>query len=327
MPNPITFIQRILTKFDQLQQRHPNRLGFIYAVVKKYGDDQASYQAALLTYYGFLSLFPLLLVVTSLLKLVLRNDVALREHIIHGLLNYFPNPTIVNDLQGVHSAGGAGIALITGLLLTFYGARGVADIFRNAANHVWQVPKVRRPGFPKSVLQSLLIIIVGGIGLLLAPLISGFAVSAGHGGLVWILSLVITLAILFGVVLFALHITLSEHHHIKDFWMGALFAAVGLVALQNLGTYVLTSHLKSLNNLYGTFALVLGLLYWIYLQMEVLMYGLEIDSVRGLHLWPRSLQQPLTGADRHAYELYADRNQFIKGETITVDHLDDHHDL
>ena len=68
MPSwPSALVERLLAWADALQQRH-GVLGFPYAVVKKYGDDAGGRQAALITYYGFLSIFPLLLVAVSVLS-------------------------------------------------------------------------------------------------------------------------------------------------------------------------------------------------------------------------------------------------------------------
>jgi hypothetical protein len=59
-------LKRLVQAADDFQQRH-RWLAFPVAVVKKYGEDQGGHRAALLAYYGFFSLFPLLLVAVTLL--------------------------------------------------------------------------------------------------------------------------------------------------------------------------------------------------------------------------------------------------------------------
>jgi YihY family inner membrane protein len=305
----MNIIQRTVKHFNTFQQRHP-KISFLYAVIKKYSDDEAGYQAALMAYYGFLSLFPLLLVLTTVIKLTFGSDSGLRRSIIDGATQYFP--LVGQDLEkSVHGMGGTGLVILVGILFTLYGARGVADVFRSVVNHVWEVPYVRRIGFPWSLLRSLRMIIVGGAGLLAAPLISGYATAAGHGPGFWLVSVGITFIILFGVFLYLIHTSLPSKTTFHNMWPSALMAAIGLQILQALGAVLVTRELKHLDSLYGTFAVVLGLLFWLYLQAQVIVYALEAGTVRALKLYPRSLVagQP-TLADKDAYALYARRNQF-----------------
>src|SRR5690348_11498139 len=118
-------IQKTIGWFDGYQRRH-KAIGFPLAVFRKYGDDQAGHQAALLAYYGFLAIFPLFLILTTVLKVLIRDDTVLRAKIIKNATNYFP--LVGNDLQqNVHTLGSTGWILAIGVLLTLYGARGVAD--------------------------------------------------------------------------------------------------------------------------------------------------------------------------------------------------------
>src|SRR5580765_498712 len=151
-PNP----EVIGTWIDRRQQKH-SWLAFPYAVMRKYGEDESSYQAAVITYYGFLSLFPLILVATSVLKLVLSGNPHLRARVLASVNTYVP--VIGNELQAnVHSTAKTSLALAGSALVALYGARGVADAIRHALDHVWQVPRVRRSGFPHGVLRSFAII-------------------------------------------------------------------------------------------------------------------------------------------------------------------------
>ena len=305
----MSLIDTTIQNLDQYQQKH-KKISFMFATVKKYTEDEAGYQAALLSYYAFLSMFPLLLVMATVIKIFLDKDSELRRSIINGAMQYFP--TMGNELQkSVHSVSGAGLALFVGILFTLYGARGIADVFRGIVNHVWEVPYVKRAGFPWSMLRSFRIIVVGGTGLLLAPLISGYAAAAGHGPLFWIASSAITILILFGVFIYVIHASLPSKTTLHNMWPSALLAALGLVILQGLGSLLVTQQLKHFGGLYGTFALVLGLLFWLYLQSQVMVYALEAGTVKALKLYPRSiLPGKHTPADEAAYALYAHRNRF-----------------
>jgi YihY family inner membrane protein len=313
----MNIIQKAVSRLDALQRKR-HFIGFPLAVSKKYGDDEASHYAALLTYYGFLSIFPLLLVLATLLRFFLRGEGELQRKILQGVTDYIP--VIGSQLgKSVHSMDKAGLALAIGTILTLYGARGVADIYRNMVNHVWQVPYSKRPGFPGSIVSSLVIILVGGAGLIIAPLSSGFAVSFGHLWIFRLLALLLTTGVLFLLLLFVTHLALADRRPLKDFWVGSLVGAIGIVLLQAIGNYLIVHQLKHLQDLYSTFAIVLGLLYWLFLQAQLLLYALEIDSVRAFKLWPRSLvRENPTKADDEAYDLYARRNSWRKDDVIQV---------
>jgi YihY family inner membrane protein len=289
-------IQKTINTIDNFQRRH-RFPGFVYAVIKKYGDDDTGYQAALLTYYGFLSLFPLLLVITTLTSAVTDSHSELQKAVTDGVTDYFP--VLGNQLSShVTTLHQSGPALIVGILLTLYGARGVADAFRRGINHVWATPRDKLEGFPKAPLKSLAIILIGGLGLLLASVVAGVAAAAGHGIEFRALSLCLNFIVLFGLFLFLIKFSLPNHVAVKDIRLGAITAAVGLLVLQTFGGYILTRELKNLDALYSYFALSLGLLFWIYLQAQVLYYSAQIAIVHSQKLWPRSLTGEPTAADK-----------------------------
>src|SRR5258708_16100812 len=82
-------IQDAMRKFDAIQKSN-NFLGFVIGVVKKFGDDQAGYLAALVAYYAFFSIFPLLLVFATILGFVLQGDTKRQAHIINTVQHNFP---------------------------------------------------------------------------------------------------------------------------------------------------------------------------------------------------------------------------------------------
>lgn len=300
---------RFAVALDHWQRRHAVP-AFLYAVVRKYVDDEAGLRAALLAYYGFLSLFPLLLVLTTVFNIVLHNDSHLSDQIIRSALNYLP--AVGRDLQqNVHTLDKTGIALAAGVLLTLYGARGVADVLRSTLDHVWQVPYAVRSRLPFSLFRSFAIIVVGGSGLTITPVVLSYTFASAHSPLVKACSTLVTALVLFWVLVFVIKVGTSQRRPLRSIWVGSLFAVVTLSVLQSLGGLIMAHELQQLDTLYGTFALVLGLIFWLYLQTQVLVYALEIDSVRVLKLWPRSIEQrPITDADHKAYHLYATRAQF-----------------
>lgn len=279
--------QKLLKFIDRAQQRSPV-IGFTYAVVKKYGDDGAGYYAALLTYYGFLALFPLLLVVTTLTQHVMGNNPELEASILDALTDYFPllGQQLAEQVDGLQRTGWL---LVVGILFALYGTHGVADAFRLAMQRVWQVPREAREGFPVSTLKSLALVLFGGSGLLLASILAGLATAAGRGPAFIALSVTINLIILFWLFVCLIKLSVPGHIQVKEAWAGAAVAAAGLLILQALGGYILAHELRSLSALYSYFAIALGLLFWIYLQAQLIMYAAEISVVHARKFWPRSL--------------------------------------
>lgn len=276
-----------IRKIDAWQQRH-RWSAITFAVIKKYSEDGVGQQAALLTYYAFLSLFPLLLVLTTLASVIARSHPGVQQDLVRATTNYFPvlGSQLSNHINTIHKNG---LALAIGLILTLYGARGVANAFRRGVQTIWHVPKTQRIGFPKTVSHSFMLIIVSGLGLVVASVCTGLAATAGHGLLFRLLSVAVNLFILFWLFTFLLITCLPRQVPLKDTRSGALAAAIGLVVLQALGGYVLKTELKHLDVLYSYFAVSLGLLFWIYLQAQMLYYAVTLAAVRAQDLWPRRL--------------------------------------
>jgi YihY family inner membrane protein len=314
----VSNLKNLIAKLDNWQRRH-RFAGFVYAVIKKSLDDQVNYQSALVTYYGFLALFPLLLVATTVVGIVLRNDVSLQQQVLGSIDKYLPiiGSGLQHNINGFHKTG---IALVIGVLLTLYGARGVTSALQSSFNHIWQVPRVRRPGFLKNLLRSFGLLLIVGIGFVLAAALSGTAASLGRSFIFRAISVAVSLIILFATFsfLFKAGTASAKARHRRNF-LGAAAAATGIEILQVGGGYLLQHEIQHFGALYGTFAVVLGLLFWIYLQVEVVLYSVEIASVHRLKLAPRGLlaSNPTSG-DERACHLAANRGKLQKREKITV---------
>ncbi|HET6916002.1 MAG TPA: YihY/virulence factor BrkB family protein [Acidimicrobiales bacterium] len=310
-------IQDLLKGLDRFQQRH-TWAAFPFAVIKKYGDDQSGNQAALIAYYGFLSLFPLLLVAVTVLGIVLAHDQHLKNQVLNSALRNFP--VIGTQLQkNAHSLDRAGAGLGLGLVGTFYGARGVASAAQNAFNHCWNVPKSERPGFPLNTLRSFGMILAVGGGIVLSTVLSSFG-SGSHSGIgLRIGAYAVSLAVNFGAFWLGYRLGTAKSIRSMDMWLAALLAAVLWQILQGFGTFLVAHELKNASEVYGTFYFVIGLMWWIYMQAQFTLYALEIDVVRARRLWPRSLvQPPLTEGDEKAYEAYVEEEKRRRPEVVEV---------
>lgn len=303
-PNSGNFVQRLQAGLDAFQQKH-KALSFPYAVIKKYGDDDAGHRAALITYYGFLSLFPLLLVATTTIGIVAQHNPELRTRLLDDISSFFP---IVGDqLQHSVHSNKTGAALVIGLLFTLYGARGIADAMRGALDHAWNIPRVKRSGFPKNAIKSFTLLLGAGLGLVFTTTLASYATAMlGKAVVLRVVPIAVNIGLLYLIFMYIFLIGTSRLHPRKDIRLGAITAAAGLTIMQLVGGYLITHQLHNLRGLYGQFALVLAILFWIYLQAQVFMYAVEINVVHTHKLWPRSLtSKPLTAADEKAYRMYA----------------------
>lgn len=316
---------------DAFQQRH-RWASFPIAVIYKFSEDQGPYLAALITYYGFLALFPLLLLLTSILGFVLQGDPDLQARILDSTLSQFP--VIGDQLGDPQGLQGSGIALVVGGVVALYGAIGIAQALQNAMNVSWAVPRHRRPNPIRARLRSLLVIVIGGGAVLATTVLSALGSSAGEFGVdlgPWTAVLLVFGAVVVNAGVFLLIFRVSTAHpaSTRDLVPGAIVAALIWQTLQLFGAAYVARVVKNAGSAYGVFALVLGLLGWIYIGAVGIVVSAEINVVRAKGLYPRSLMTPftdnvdLTVADRHAYTDSATA-QTAKGfENIAVTFDDD----
>jgi membrane protein len=307
----------VLRAIDDFQKRH-RALAFPIAVWRKFSDDQAGNLAALISYYAFLSVFPLLLLLVTVLGILLRGDPALQQKVLSSALSEFP--VIGQQLHtNVHSLNRTGVGLIVGILGTLFGARSLSGALQNAMNTVWEIPRFERPNFLYAQLRDFAIIGVIGLGIAATTLLSGLG-SVGGGIAGRVLAIAAALVVNVGLFLLGLRVATAGPVTVRDLWLGALLAAIVWQVLQSFGLYFVTHSLRHASSLYGVFGLVLGLLAWFYLQARLTLFAVEADVVRARGLWPRSVfPPPFTEEDREAYEHYANANRrSVHEKTPTV---------
>jgi YihY family inner membrane protein len=311
------FVTRLLKRIDAFQQRH-TWLAFPVAVNKKFGDDEGGNLAALIAYYGFFSLFPLLAVFVTILAFVLDGNQHLQQDILNSTFGQFP--IIGDDLKkNVGTIKGSGVALAFGVAGTLYGGLGVANAAQNAFNRVWEVPRSKRPGFLPRIKRSLLLLAVVGGGVLATTGVNVVATASSGLGILRMGAVVLGIALNVALFLVAFRFLTVHEVTARDLVPGAVFAAIAFQVLQMVGGYYISHTLKNASNTYGFFGIVIGLLTWVFLQARVLLYAAEINVVRKRRLYPRSLfPPPETEADRRALEQYAQTEERQKSEDIEV---------
>jgi inner membrane protein YhjD len=280
-------------RIDRFQREHA-WTGFPLAVLYKFFDDQGNYLAALIAYYAFVSMFPLLLLAATVLGYVLSGNPALQQHILTSALSQFP--VVGKQLQEPSRIGGGATGLVIGILGALYGGLGVAQAVQYAMNTVWRIPRNNRPNPLKARGRSLLLLVTAGVAVIGTTTLSAFG-SSGAGSLGDVLKIVLLAAsVLINsvVFLFFFRLATARHLSVADVAPGAIGAAVIWQLLQTFGVAYVGHVVKGASATNGVFALVLGLLAFFYITAVAVVLCAEINVVRVERLYPRALLTPFT---------------------------------
>ncbi|MGZ4171636.1 MAG: YihY/virulence factor BrkB family protein [Solirubrobacteraceae bacterium] len=291
-----------LHRFDDVQQRR-RWLALPIAVLRKFGDDGAGSLAALVAYYAFFSLFPLLLVFTTILGFVLRNNPSAQRAVENSVLHQLP--IIGNQIQ-LHSLKGSVTALIIGLVTSLLAGLGVTGAAQRALDTVWAIPYKDRPNFLQSRGRGLGLLTLLGLLFIISTFVSG-VVSGGFGGVGdLIVGYVIALVVNFALFFAAFRLMTARVIPSRDLRIGVIVAGVTWTILQALGGYFIGHVLNKQSDAGKTFGLVIALLVWLHLGAQLMLYSAEINVVVTRRLWPRSLfGPPVAPADKRTLRALA----------------------
>jgi len=292
----VGWVERQVRRADSFQQRHAV-IAFPWAVMQKFGNDQAGSKATLMAYYGLFALFPLLLLLATVLGFVLSGNPALREQLIDSALGNFP--VIGDQLRSeVHPLEGNTTALVIGIAGTLYGSFGIGFASQNAMNTIWNIPYVRWPSFWKRYARTFGLIGLLGLAVVSSTALATFATAVARGE-TSVLAVAGSVLVNLGLFLLAFMVLTAEPLRPREVAIGAILATVFWEALQLIGTWYVTRGLRNASPTYGVFAVVITLLSWLYLGSQLTLWAAEINVVLRYRLWPRSVTQPpLTKADR-----------------------------
>ncbi|MBV9445088.1 MAG: YihY/virulence factor BrkB family protein [Streptosporangiaceae bacterium] len=310
-------VERTVRRIDAFQQRH-TPTAFIFGVVKKYGDDNGGVLASNLAYSGFISLFPLLLILITILGLVASADPAVKTDVINAVSDQVPiiGHTLTENVHQLQR--NSVIGLIVGLLGLIWGATGLAQAGLFTMEQVWNVPGPGRPGFFPRLLRALIFLGLLGIAVIVTTLLASLN-TYGHNS-AWLVAgaEIVAGAANVGMFIAAFRILTPKGVPTRALLPGAAIGGIVYTMLQVLGTFLVHHFLHS-DSAYGVFGTVLGLIAWIYLAVQITVYAAEINVVLARQLWPRSIvQPPLTDADRHSLALQALQNQRRNEQQVEV---------
>ena len=316
----------LVDRIDEVQRKR-RILGFPLAVTYKFFDDQGGYLAAVLTYYAFVAIFPLLLIGSSILGFVLQGQPDLQRDILNSALAQFP---IVGDQLGrPEGLQGSTSAVVIGSLAAFYGIVGLGQAAHNAVNATWAIPRNSRLNPIISRLRSLVWLFVAGLALVVVALLTSIGSHLPILGtdvsteVRW-LALAGAVTLNAGVLALMMRLSTPRPDSVRDVLPGAVLIAVLWQLLQVAGGFYVEHVITKANQMNSVFALVLGLIALIYVATVMAMIGLEVNVVLAKKLYPRALLTPftdnvrLTEADKRVYREAAEAQRTKGFEKVQV---------
>jgi uncharacterized BrkB/YihY/UPF0761 family membrane protein len=301
---------------DGWQRRH-QWAGVPYSVQKKFGDDQANLVVVALAWYGLTAIFPLLLVVTTVLGYI--GAGSLGDGIVRTLQEF---PVIGTNLKvtGKGALHGSGIGLVVGIVGLLYGAQGVTQTAQLAMATVWNVPQVERTGFLPRLGRSIAALITIGGAFLINAVVTTY-ISGGTDNWAIRIPVIAGLLILNAALYFAnFYLLTAKVIGPRGLLPGAILGGVAFTALITVGTGLVTHQLNHADETYGTFGTVIGIVAFLLLLAKMSMYAAELNPVLSRGLYPRALPlvKDLTDADKRVLSSVVYQQQRRKDQAIGV---------
>jgi YihY family inner membrane protein len=302
-------VERAIRKVDATQRRY-TPTAFVFGVVKKYGDDNGGVLVSNLAYSSFVAIFPLLLVLVTILGLVFASvDQSVRTDVLHAVAKQVPliGSQLTGSVTGLKRS--STIGLIVGLVGLVWGSTGLAQAGLFTMEQVWNLPGRKRPGYVPRLGRAVLFLGLLGAGVIVTTGLTSLDNYVFKGFGLDFLAVVVAAAFNVGMYIGAFRVLTPKGVPTHDLIWGAIAGGILYTVLQEVGVFLLHHYLHS-DSAYGVFATVLGLLAYIYLAVEITVYSAEINVVLARRLWPRAMvQPPLTEADRHSMALQALQNE------------------
>ena len=314
-------VERAIRRADTAQQRH-RVSAFIFGVIKKYGDDNGGVLASNLAHSAFVSVFPLLLILVTVLVQVASSSPALQAQVLGAVSSQFPaiGSTLVGQITAMHRA--SVISLAVGLLVLVWGATGLAQAGLFTMEQVWNLPGPARPGYVQRLGRCVLFLCVLAVGLAVSTVLAGLVTYGQHALAFRVLAQGLAVMANIGLYLASFRVLTPKGVPARDLVTGAAAGGVAWTVLLAVGAYIVHRDLHTASA-YGIFATVLVLVAWIYLGVQVTVYAAEVNVVLTRRLWPRTIvQPPLAEADRASLALQALQNQRREEQDVQVSFSD-----
>jgi membrane protein len=269
---------------------------FIVGGIEGFIRHKTKRHAALLAHYGFLSVFPLLAVMTTILGYVLENHQTFQTDIVDSVFAQIPfiGEQIEKDPTKIH---GSLPVLLFGLATTLWAGTRAFVAAQDGINDIWEIPQAQRPNFAKTRVRALLAIVVVGVSQIASATVTGVVAISGMSWLNRILLILAAIAINIGVLLAAYRVLTATRLTMRQLLPGSVVAGVGFSILQLIGATVVQRAIRSATPVYGDFATVIALLSWLSLHGLIALVGAEANAALDRHRSPDRVQPSRVNAE------------------------------
>ena len=234
--------------------------------------------AALLAYYGFLALFPMLLLATAVLGFVLAGHPEWQASIVNSSVAQIP---VLGDqiLEQSGALNGSIVAIVIGLLGATWGATRAFSALQDALDDIWEVAPEDRPNPVVRRVHSLIGLLVIGGGQLATVAIATIAGITAIPDVAQVLIALGGAAVNVIMVGSMLRYLTAADATWPMVWRGAVLAGIAYTALQLVGTAVVARLLAGAQGVYGAFASVLAITGWLSIHASISLYAAEVNAV------------------------------------------------
>ena len=261
--------------------------------------------AALITFYGFLAVFPLLLLLVTIVGLIVGHDSRAEHEIVNSALSQFPviGQDLGSSIKALHKP--STLAFVVSALGLLWGSLGVTNTIQRASETMWEVPRHREAALFSRVRRGLMLLGTIAVAVVGSAFLAGLSTVGGgklssYPAAYWSYTLIGAGAVNLGAYLLAFRILAPSGTSWRSLLPGTLIGGVGWTALETLGGLLVSHALRHTSQLYGFFAVVLGLIFWLSLGSQLFVYAGQANVVLAKHLWPRHLSDPSPDAGHPA---------------------------
>jgi membrane protein len=270
--------------------KKPSWMYIFRRALREFSSDQCTDQAAALTYYTVLSIFPGLLAIVSLLGIFGQGEksTAAMLDLLHRLAPGEAAQVLQQPIQQLTASPTAGLVFAVGVIGALWSASGYVGAFGRVMNRIYEVDE-GRPFWklrPAMLLVTIVLVALG--ALMLVMLVTSGPIAAAIGGLVGLDEAAVTawniakwpvLVIVAVVAIALLYYATPNVKQPRFRWisMGAFIALLVLGATTaGFGFYV--ANFANYNRTYGAIGGVIVLLLWLWLANLSLLFGAEFDA-------------------------------------------------
>jgi YihY family inner membrane protein len=308
----------LVASIDRLQRRRAV-VGFPHAVLKRYFEDHGGWLGSLISYYGFFSLYPMLVVFATVSTWVFKDRPDVLQRVLQAMWSKVPfaSGALTSEVdERVQDLTGHGWVLALSAVVTLWGGIGVVRVMQDTVNTIWGVPRYQRPRLLAKLARGLGIIGLLGLGIIGTAVLTGITLAVELPIIAAVATALGNIAISAGIATLLYHIVIGASVRSSDLVPGAIITAVGTYLVTLLGGLYVKNVIARMTGVYGPFGTTIGLLAYVSLIVQIFVIGTEVNVVRAKRLWPRALTKELGPADFRAIELTMQREALSSADPL-----------